>query len=222
MNIKISELNDLKSKQKFSDEEWEKRGLNPSEKDLCIKLEIFFNNLLAKLISTCENKKSEKEIKNVLENYLREIDSDEFDTEEREFIADYFEEITQILKINIGEKLNFLVYQIPLNNYELTKKQYSDKILEDERKRHEILSTECRKCKTQLETFILERDSEIPDFDFEIVKCVKCLEYNILDNGPGIKRYRFLNYELVEELPKDEYDLEKALVRLEQIKNMKN
>lgn len=219
MNNKILALEKLKRKEKFSNEEWNNRGLNPSEKSLCIKLEKSFNDLLTNLVSANNTKKTDKEIEFIFERYLKEIKSDELDTEEREFVVDYFAEIAEILNIrSINEKLNFWTYGIEAYNHEEAERKASEKILAEERERHEILSIECQKCKTQLETFVLERDNDIPSFEFDIIKCVKCSELNILDKGYGIKRYRFLNYELIEELTKEEYDLPKALQRLEQLK----
>ena len=219
MNNKILALEKLKRKEKFSNEEWNNRGLNPSEKSLCIKLEKSFNDLLTNLVSANNTKKTDKEIEFIFERYLKEIKSDELDTEEREFVVDYFAEIAEILNIrSINEKLNFWTYGIEAYNHEEAERKASEKILAEERERHEILSIECQKCKTQLETFVLERDNDIPSFEFDIIKCVKCSELNILDKGYGIKRYRFLNYELIEELAKEEYDLPKALQRLEQLK----
>ncbi|EJL64483.1 DUF4844 domain-containing protein [Flavobacterium sp. CF136] len=219
MNNKILALEKLKNKEKFSNEEWENRGLNPSEKSLCIKLEKSFNDLITNLISSSNTKKSPQEIETIFEKYFNKIKSDELDTEEREFVVDYFDEIAKILKSDsLNEKLNSWTYGTEAYDYEKAVKKLSEKILEEERKRHEIISMECSKCRTQLETFILEKDNSIPSFEFDIIKCVKCSELNILDKGCGIKRYRFLNYELIEELPKEEYDLSKALQRLEQLK----
>jgi phage FluMu protein Com len=221
VNNKILALEKIKSKEKFSSEEWENRGLNPSENSLCIKLENSFNDLLTNLISANNTKKSDTEIENIFEHYFKEIKSDELDTEEREFVVDYFAEIAKILNItSINEELNFWTYGIEAYDYEEAEKKASEKILAEERKRHEILSIECPKCKTQLETFILERDNDIPSFEFDIIKCVKCSELNILDKGCGIKRYRFLNYELIEELAKEQYDLPKALQRLKELQNL--
>jgi hypothetical protein len=217
---KILELEKLKNKEKFSNEEWENRGLNPSEKSLCISLENSLTDLLTNLIFANNTKKSDKEIENIFELCYKEIKFDELDTEEREFVMDYLDEIAEVLKIDsLNEKLNFWAYGTETYNHEEAVIKASEKVLAEERKRYEILSIECQKCKTQLETFILERDNEIPSFEFDIIKCVKCSELNILDKGCGIKRYRFLNYELIEELPKEEYDLPKALLRLEQLKN---
>lgn len=222
VNNWILELEKLKIKKKFSVEEWENRGLNPSEKSLCVKLEKAFNDLLTNLISAINTKKSDKEIENIFKHYFNKIKTDELDTEENEFVVDYFDEIAKILNNkNINENLNSWTYGIEVYDHEKAEKEDSERVLAEERKRHEIISTECTNCKTQLETFILERDNSFPSFEFEIIKCVKCSELNILDKGVGIKRYRFLNYELVEELPKQEYDLDKVLKRLKQLKEQK-
>lgn len=219
VNNRILELEKLKIKEKFSDEKWKNRGLNPSEKKLCIKLEKSFNDLLTNLISVSNTKKSDLEVEMIFEKYFKKIKTYELDTEESEFVVDYFDEIAKILNIkNINENLNSWTYGNEVYDHEKAEKKHSERVLAEERKRHEIIYTECTKCKTQLETFILERDNSIPSFEFDIIKCVKCSELNILDKGEGIKRYRFLNYELIEELPKKEYDLAKALNRLELLK----
>ncbi|MEM0543915.1 DUF4844 domain-containing protein [Flavobacterium sp. j3] len=222
MNNRISTLEKLKNKEKFSNEEWGNRGLNSSKKSLCIKLEKSFNDLLTNLISAIKTKQPNQEIESIFEQYFQKIKSEELDTEEREFVVDYFDEIAKILSIeSIYEKLNFWTYGTEVYNHEKAEREAAEKVLAEERKRHEIRFIECSECKTELETFILERDNNIPSFEFDIIKCVKCSELNIFDKGAGIKRYRFLNYELVEELPKEEYDLEKALKRLEHLKNQK-
>ena len=81
----------------------------------------------------------------------------------------------------------------------------------------ETLSQNCTKCKSNLETFILEKDDEIPDSDFLIVKCKSCCEYNLIDKGPKIKRLKFGEYELTEQLSRKDFDLESAKIRLKQI-----
>jgi hypothetical protein len=58
VNNKILALEKLKRKEKFSNEEWNNRGLNPSEKSLCIKLEKSFNDLLTNLVSANNTKKN--------------------------------------------------------------------------------------------------------------------------------------------------------------------
>ena len=113
VNNRILALEKLKIKEKFSEVEWENRGLNPSEKSLCVKLEKAFNNLLTNLISASNTKKSDKEIENIFEHYFNKIKTDELDTEEREFVVDYFDEIAKILNIgSINENLNFWTYGI--------------------------------------------------------------------------------------------------------------
>jgi len=112
VNNRILAFEKLKSKEKFSNEEWKNRGLNPSEKSLCIKLENSFNDLLTNLISANNTKKSDTEIENIFEHYFKEIKSHELDTEEREFVVDYFDEIAKILKIDrLNEKLSIKVVE---------------------------------------------------------------------------------------------------------------
>ncbi|GEP52719.1 hypothetical protein FNO01nite_33910 [Flavobacterium noncentrifugens] len=219
MSHRILELEKLKSIENFSSEKWKIRGLNPSEKNLCGLLEKSFNNLLTDLISASNSKNTDKEFENIYEDHFKKIKSNKLDTEEKEFVIDYFDKIAKILEVDsLTRKLNFWTYGTETYDHENAEKIASEKVLAEERERHEILSIDCQKCNTKLETFILERNDDIPSFEFDIIKCIKCSELNLLDKGAGIKKYRFLNYELIEELPKEEFDLVKALNRLYQLK----
>lgn len=49
------------------------------------------------------------------------------------------------------------------------------------------------------------------------MRCKSCREYNLIEKGSKIKRLRFGEYELTEQLAKKDYDLEGAKIRLKQI-----
>jgi hypothetical protein len=209
----IDKLRDFRSKSKFADSAWEQRGLNPSDPDLCNKMERLLNNCIDSLLLDVENNSSIKVLKNTLVTGLKSFKSVEYDIEEREFICDYFDTLSHIVDINISDNLNDWLYGKGLSSImkisALLKKP--DKIIE-------TLSQDCTNCQAKLETFIHERQPDIPETDYMIVRCTNCGEYNLIDNGSGIKRSSFGNYEWVEFLRKTDYDEEKAKIRLEQIK----
>ncbi|MHC0443402.1 DUF4844 domain-containing protein [Flavobacterium sp. 3-210] len=209
---KLERLKFLFDKRKFGDPEWERRGLNPSSSELCDHLENNFNLCLNSLIILVENNSSEKVLKKELNKGLNSFDKSNFDTEEKEFICDYFNEISKIIEVNFKNELNTWLYGSLLNFIF----KVSD-FIKGREKVVETLSQNCTKCDANLETFILQKEEGIPDSDFFIVRCKSCREFNLIDKGPNIKQLRFGEYELEEQLSRNQYDLDGARIRLKQL-----
>ncbi|WP_181885265.1 DUF4844 domain-containing protein [Pontibacter diazotrophicus] len=208
----ISSLKALLKKYKFSNEEWEKRGLNPSSTELSIYLDSALNSCLESLIHVIEKSSSEKSIKRALKAGIQSIDKSALDTEEKEFVADYFYQISQTVGVDFKNELNSWLYGSFLTTLMKLKEMVNpERIVE-------TLSQDCTKCETPLETFILKKEEGIPDYEWEIVQCNNCGEYNLLEKGPNIKMSRKGNYEYVEHIRKDEFTFEQAKTRLEQIR----
>lgn len=211
-NSRLERLQFLLDKEKFADSEWENRGLNPSGSDLCDYMEAKFNSCLSSLIGLIEINSSEKTLKKELSKGLNSFDKFNFDTEEKEFICDTFYEISKIIQVDFKNELNkwlygsLLSYIFKVSNFFRGKEKIT-----------ETLSQNCTKCESKLETFILSKEDSILDSDFLIVRCKSCREFNLLDNGPNVKQLRFGDYELVEQLPKSNYDLSGAKIRLKQL-----
>jgi hypothetical protein len=215
-NLKFEKLKYLLEKKKFADVEWEKRGLNPSSSELCELMEEKLNLCLNSLINLVENNSSENNLKKTLRQSLRSFNKSNFDTEEREFICDYFYEISKAADIDFKNDLNNWLYGSFITSFlKITE------FIKGKEKVVETISQNCTKCHSKLETFILENNNEIPESDFFIVKCKSCGEYNLIDIGAKIKRLRFGEYELVEQLPKKDYDIEEAKIRLRQIQTFR-
>ncbi len=209
---KIDQLKYLLEKNKFSYSEWEKRGLNPSASELCEYLENNLNSCLNSLIDKTENNASQKELKKTLNLNLRSLNKSNLDTEEKEFVCDYYNDFSKIVEVDFKSELNNWLYGTLLNL--LIK--ITD-VINGKEKIIETLVQNCTKCNSKLETFILEKNEEIPDSGFSIVRCKSCREYNLIEKGSKIKRLRFGEYELTEQLAKKDYDLEGAKIRLKQI-----
>jgi len=209
---KIDQLKYLLEKNKFSYSEWEKRGLNPSPSELCEYLENNLNSCLNSLIDKAENNASQKELKKTLSLNLRSLNKSNLDTEEKEFVCDYYNDFSKIVEVDFKSELNNWLYGTLLNLLiKITE------LIKGKEKIIETLVQNCTKCNSKLETFILEKNEEIPDSGFFIVRCKSCREYNLIEKGSKIKRLRFGEYELTEQLAKKDYDLEGAKIRLKQI-----
>ena len=208
---KFEKLKYLLEKEKFADSEWDKRGLIPSNSYLCEQLEKNLNDCINSLLNQTE-KESPQKLKSILKRNLKSINKSELDTEEKEFVCDYYHEISKIVEVDFKNELNKWLYGSLLNSF--------IKISEFIKGKEKILETKsqnCTKCNSKLETFILEKDENIPDSDFLIVKCKSCGEFNLIVNEPKIKRLRFGEYELTEQLSRKDFNLEEAKTRLKQI-----
>jgi hypothetical protein len=209
----LDKLNAFRKLDKFSTSAWEERGLNPSDSEMCNRLQSLFNDCADNLIEATNSDFKPRQLKSILKNWLDSVNSSDYDTEEREFICDYFDQLSKIVSVDFKDNLNSWLYGKVLNTlFKVTSFfKGQDKIVE-------TLSQDCTQCGSKLETFITRKEEGIPDYSWTIIQCNNCNEFNLLSTGPNIKEYRFGNYKSIEQLPKTEYNEEQANARLEQIK----
>ena len=206
MNSEQKKLNEFISTDKFSDEIWESRGLISSGIEMSNRLNIFFNKCANELL------KSKKEnYKVCLNSQLKKIDPFDYDTEEKEFIIEYFFELSEICSIDLKNELMKWMYGE--NITELIKSEKSST--------GEIITNSCTNCNGALNTEIIERQKGIPDYAYIIVKCKDCSELNLIELCPDIKQFSFGNYTVETQLPKSDYSKEQALEKLMQLKSEK-
>lgn len=212
-DIILENLKVFRNFNKFSNSAWEERGLNPSPNELSEKLEKLFNDCTDELIKAINLNFTPKKYKDILKHSLGSLSSSDYDTEEREFICEYFDKLAKILSIDFKDNLNGWLYGSVLNTFfkvtSFFKGQISNK---------KILSQDCTKCKSKLETYIIRMQEGIPDYSWKIIQCDNCKEYNLLSTGPNIKELKFGNYKLIEQLSKQDFTEEEAVIRLNQIK----
>jgi len=209
----IDQLTQFRQRDPFSYAAWEARGLNPSGDHVSAPLRTLFHTCADQLSSALSAGNSKKQLRAILLSTLATVNARNYDTEEREFICDLFTELATIVGANIRSNLNSWLY-----GYFLATLLTLSKFL---RPRQRVVATykqPCRQCSTPLETQILRKQSGIRDHNWNIVKCSHCGDLNLLSLGPDIKQARFVNYTMIEQLPKDEFTADGALIRLEQIK----
>ena len=214
--ITINKLIAFRQTEKFSSSIWESRGLNPSSAEMCISLEKKFNDCADDLLSMVESGGNGKQLNKTLKNGLKRFNSSDYDTEEKEFISDYFFQLSTIVEVDIKENINRWLYGTILNSFFKATRSFQAK-----ESINETLSQDCIKCGKILETFIISRKEGIPDPSWFIIQCNNCNEYNLLSTGPNIKELRFGNYKLAEQLSKSEYDESEAKIRLNQIRSFR-
>ncbi len=209
----LDKLSAFRKRDKFSTSAWEERGLNPSDSEMCNRLQNLFNDCADNLTEAINLDFKPRQLKSILKNSLDSINSSDYDTEEREFICDCYDQLSKIVSVAFKDNLNSWLYGKVLNTlFKVTSFfKGQDKVLE-------ALAQDCTKCSLKLETFIIRKEQGIPDYSWIVIQCNNCNEYNLLSTGPNIKELRFGNYKSIEQLPKTEYTEEQANVRLEQIK----
>jgi len=209
----LHKLTIFRKREKFSAIAWEERGLNPSDDEVCDRLQNLFNDCADNLIEAINSDSNPKQLKSILKKGLDSIDSSNYDTEEREFICDNFDQLSKIISVDFKDNLNNWLYGKVLNTlFKVTS------FLKGREKVVATLSQNCTKCNSKLETFIMRKEEGIPDYSWTIIQCNDCNEYNLLSTGPNIKEYRFGNYKSIEQLAKTEFTEEEANTRLQQIK----
>lgn len=209
----LDKLNAFRMRDKFSTSAWEQRGLNPSNSEMCNRLQNLFNNCADNLIKATNSDFKPRQLKGILKKGLQSVNRSHYDTEEREFICDYFDQLAKIVSVDFNYNLNSWLYGSILGT--LLK---ISSFLKGKEKILETLTQDCTKCNSKLETFILRKADGIPDHSWNIIQCNNCNEYNLLSSRPNIKESRYGNYKFIEQLPKTEYSEEQANIRLEQIR----
>jgi hypothetical protein len=199
----------------FSAAAWRARGLNPSSNEMSQALTAFFHDCAKELEKAGRAGQSSRQMKTILTSALSQVNKIRFDTEEREFIVDTFQELATIVGIDIRTQLSRWLY-----GYVLTTLLAVTRFLRPERI-VEVLRQPCTQCGTPLETQILQKRAGIPDMHWHIVRCNQCKELNLISVGPDVASLRFGNYQQVESLSKEDYTHEQALARLEQIKHFR-
>jgi Domain of unknown function (DUF4844) len=198
----LEKLTTFRQKDKFSTSAWKERGLNPSDSELCNKLQSLFNDCADNLIEAINSNFNPGQLKSILKNWLGSVKS-----------SDYFDQLSKIVSVDFKDNLNSWLYGKLFNTlFKLIS------FFKGQNKIVETLSQDCTQCSSKLETFITRKEEGIPDYIWTIIQCNNCNEFNLLSTGPNIKEFRFGNYKSIEQLLKTEFTEEQANTRLEQIK----
>lgn len=198
---KLEKLIAFREKDKFSDEAWEERGLNPSPKELSDSLQQLFNECTNSLIYSIKENEDESVLISWVSVYLDRIDPTELDTEEYEFVIDLIFQLAQIVNVDITPILNGVIpVEINSSTSEVIHK--------------------CAKCGEEIKLIIVHGDPDVPDYSYDVLECVNCGELNLFDHGPGIKQYRYENARIIKHLEKRKFTKEQAFAKMIEWKNI--
>jgi|GEM_PF-615263 len=210
--IQISRLDSIKNTIKYSDNEWNKRGLIPSERSKVIQMELLTNQCLDDLIEKSKNYQSKSEYIKTLKTGLNRFIKLDYDTEEKEFIADTFYEISLILDVDFKEQLNVWLYGRLMILLQ--------KIFESNDIVIKTNEVNCTKCNKLLKELIIREENNIPEY-WIIVKCNGCGKHNILPRQENIKEVRYENCIFVKSLSNLDNDSLKVLEIINELEKTK-
>lgn len=183
------------------------------ERDLfSAELNVFFRSFAEALATALIAGESKRQVKALFISAFGQLDKNSYDREEKALIADLFTELAAIVNVDIRYQLNRWLYDTILAILlALTRLIRPERVIK-------TLQQPCRQCGTSLETRVLRKDNDIPDYQWLVARCNHCGELNLLSLEPGIRKLQFNNYQRVDALLKTDYTREQAQIRLEQIK----
>ncbi len=196
-----SQLENLVQQNKFKDEVWIERGLNPSDSDLCIALEKELNAMLQNLLLQ-ENSFPSAKIE-ILNTSLQDFEKYDLDSVEKELVADYFATIADIIKVEINKNLDIWLYGFDTN----------ERIISKPLNVFKSISSPCQKCNNKLATDILKERENVEPF-WLIVQCNNCNEFNLLEFEENIDRYKIGDYFIFESIKKSVATVEDAIEKM--------
>jgi hypothetical protein len=208
-DTQISQLDSLKNTYKFTDKDWDNRGLIPSEKALSDNMDRLLNECLGELILTQNKDLSQKDYKKILNRGLKRFRKLDYDTEESEFIVDKFDEIAKIIRIDFNEDLNIWLYGKLMVKF--------GKIFNKEEKVIDTLSINCSECNEPLNKLITRYEENVPEY-WTIVKCNKCGDLNLFPAQGKVKASRFENCTWIKSYDKSEVDSTQIEIELNDLK----
>jgi hypothetical protein len=183
----------FRRKKKFSNAEWQKRGLLPSAAELSSTLESFFNDLAKSLLADIEAPSPLTAAERTLTAAIEALDRDLYDTEEAEFICTLLEALAQVFGLKFGPALNVWLYGEGLGQAatELAEREANVQPLR-------TLVQACSGCNSDLLSDITsERDDNEAEAWFSI-ECLTCGALNFLTLPPGIGSMRPTGYRFVQ------------------------
>ncbi len=210
-DLQVKELEILRNTHKFSNQDFTNRGLIPSDSSVNNKMNTLVNYCLNDLISTKGEYITTGDYKEILETGLNRFESSDYDTEEKEFIAERFIGIAKILNIHFEEE----TYGWANGNLALI----LSKLVKP--KEEQILKTSkisCSKCENELEQLVTEEENDHSEY-WVVVKCSKCSDLNLFSLAKNAKRVNYKNCGFIESYSKAELDSLSVKQKMEEFKN---
>jgi len=209
----INKLSSFKDKRKFEFSEWNNRGLNPSENYVINEMKKIIDSFLSELINSLKIDSSN--FKNDFLLLLNGIDLENYDTEEKELILDYLEQISTICELKVANQLNELLYGESIAELlvETEKKEVKPKKFVQSFKMDEP----CQVCEKPLKSLAIERKGQKEYIG--IAECFNCKKSTIIHFPSELEIIDIYNFRVIEKVL---YSKGNELKLIEKIKTAHN
>jgi hypothetical protein len=181
----IEQLDSLLKVNKFDDNAFKERGLIPSGRQLSNQMNSLLNECLEEIIEKSQNGSKPIAVSRYLNKGLKRFGKFAYDTEEKEFIADEFYKLSEILDIDFNENIDKWVYGRLLYGV-LNHLDNKDYAVQD------TIIKLCTNCKDTLSLGIISYREGIAE-NWSIVKCKKCGTANAIKIPANVYEFSFIN-----------------------------
>ena len=216
-NPVLNKLEIFLTKRKFTEFDFIKFEIIPYQPKKASFMENCLNHCAQWLIDDVKNNRSAPHIKSTIIRGFGQFNRKDFTVEERRLIGFYLDELSSFFNADI----DFIYFYFTLDLFNAIWLSIVSIFVAPRKPIIDRFINICTKCDSKLGTFTFQKVPSDSEKLYSIVKCKICGEYNLLEIITGLKEIRHINYDIVEQYSKQEFTLEQANIRLEQIKNFR-
>lgn len=204
-------------KRKFTEFDFIRFEVSPYQPEKASNMERCVNQCVQWLIEDVKNDRSARQVRKTIIRGFLQFNRKDYNEEERKLIAFYLDDLSSFFDADI----DFIYFYFTLNLFNAIWLSIVSRFVATPKPIMDRFIKTCTKCESKLVTFTFQKVPDDSEKLYSIVKCKICGEYNLLEVVTGFKEIRHVNYNIEEQYSKQDFTLEQANIRLEQIKNFR-
>lgn len=213
----LDQLEIFLTKRKFTEFDFIRFEITPYQPEKASYMESCVNQCVQQLIEDVKNNRSARQVRKTIIMGFLQFNRKDYNEEERKLIAFYLDDLSSFF----GADIDFIYYYFTLNLFNAIWLSIVSRFVAAPKPIMDRFIHTCTKCGSKLGTFTFQKVPEDSEKLYSIVKCKICGEYNLIEVVTGLKEIRHINYDIEEQYSKQDFTLEQANIRLEQIKNFR-
>jgi Domain of unknown function (DUF4844) len=216
-NPVLNKLEIFLSKKKFAEFDFIRFEITPYQPEKASYMEGCVNQCVQWLIEDVKNNRSARQVRKTIIKGFLQFNKKDYNEEERKLIAFYLDDLSSFFDADI----DFIYFYFTTNLFNAIWLSIVSRFVAAPKPIMDRFINTCTKCESKLVTFTFQKVPDDSEKLYSIVKCKICGEYNIKEVVTGLKEIRHVNYDIEEQYSKQDFTLEQANIRLEQIKNFR-
>ena len=204
-------------KRKFTEFDFIRFEITPYQPEKASNMESCINQCVQRLIEDVKNNRSARQVRKTIVKGFLQFNRKDYNKEERKLIAFYLDDLSNFFDADI----DFIYFYFTLNLFNAIWLSIVSRFAAAPKQIMERFINTCTKCESKLVTFTFQKVPDDSEKLYSIVKCKICGEYNLIEVVTGLKEIRHVNYDIEEQYSKQDFTLEQAKIRHEQIKNFR-